>query len=329
MEKWRKELRVDPVPVLISSSNKAIEYFARRDLLDEKVVPIETLWELPEGKRILHKQQEDGSWKYPGGGKEHLRSQEDYNQLETYRILGELVEKYGLNNGHPVIRMAAEFLFTHQTDEGDFRGIYGNQYSPNYSAAIIELLIKAGYDGNPKIEKGLEWLLSIRQNDGGWAIPLRTVGAKYADALKAETIEPDLTKPFSHLVTGVVLRAFAASRKYSKFPEAVTAGKLLASRFFKKDVYPDRNTPQYWERVSFPFWFTDIVSALDSLSVMGFTQDSSHIDNALNWLKSRQKDNGLFELKIVRGKDKDSRFWICLAICRLFKRFYSGTSMAC
>ena len=170
----------------------------------------------------------------------------------------------------------------------------------------MELLIKAGYDGNPKIEKGFEWLLSIRQNDGGWAIPLRTVGAKYADTLNAETIKSNLTKPFSYLVTGVVLRAFAASERHRKSPEAVTAGKLLASRFFKKDVYPDRNTPQYWERVSFPFWFTDIVSALDSLSVMGFTQDSSHIDNALNWLKSRQKDNGLFELKIVRGKDKDS-----------------------
>jgi hypothetical protein len=232
MENWREELRVDPVPALISSSNKAIEYFARRDLLDEKVGPIETLWELPEVKRILHKQQVDGSWKYPGGGQEHLRSQEDYNQLETYRILGELVEKYGLNNKHPVIRNAAEFLFTRQSNEGDFRGIYGNQYSPNYSAAIMELPIKAGYDSDPRIEIGFEWLLSIRQNNEGWAIPLRTVGAKYADTLSADTVKPDLTKQFSHLVTGVVLRAFAASKKYSKSQEAVTAGRLLASRFF-------------------------------------------------------------------------------------------------
>jgi hypothetical protein len=97
----------------------------------------------------------------------------------------------------------------------------------------MELLIKAGYDGDPRIEKGFQWLLSMRQNDGGWAIPLRTVGSKYANALKAETMEPDLSKPFSHLVTGVVLRAFAASKKYSKSPDAVTAGKLLSSRFYK------------------------------------------------------------------------------------------------
>jgi hypothetical protein len=321
MENWRKELRVDPIPSLISAKNMAIEYFTRRDILDEKVEPIETLWELPEVKKILNKQQEDGSWKYPGGGKEHLRSHEDYNQLETFRILGELVEKYGFNNKHPKIRRAADYLFHHQTEEGDFRGIYGNQYSPNYSAAIMELLIKAGYDGDPRIEKGFQWLLSMRQNDGGWAIPFRTVGSKYTDALKAETMEPDLAKPFSHLATGVVLRAFAASTKYRKSPEAATAGKLLASRFFKKDVYPDRNTPQYWESVPFPFWFTDIVSALDSLSLMGFTKENPNIYGALNWLKSRQEDNGLFDLKLQKGKDEDLKFWVCLAICRLFKRF--------
>jgi len=178
MGNWRKELRVDPIPSLISAKNRTIEYFTRRDILDEEVESIETLWELPEVKKILHKQQENGSWKYPGGVKEHLRSQEDYNQLETFRILGELVEKYGLNNKHPKIRKAADFLFHRQTEEGDFRGIYGNQYSPNYSAAIMELLIKAGYQDNSHIDKGFSWLLSIRQSDGGWAIPLRTVNAK-------------------------------------------------------------------------------------------------------------------------------------------------------
>jgi len=323
MENWRKELRVDPIPSLISANNKAIEYFTRRDILNEKVEPIETLWELPEVRRILHRQQEDGSWKYPGGGKEHLRSQEDYNQIETYRNLGILIEKYGLENRHPAIERAAEFLFSKQTPKGEFRGIYGNQYSPNYSAAIMEFLIKAGYDGDPRIEKGFQWLLSMRQNDGGWAIPLRTVGSKYANALKAETMEPDLAKPFSHLATGVVLRAFAASRKYSKSPEAATAGKLLASRFFKKDVYPDRNTPQYWESVPFPFWFTDIVSALDSLSFMGFTKENPDIYGALNWLKSRQEGDGLFDLKLQKGKGEDLKFWVCLAICRLFKKLYS------
>jgi hypothetical protein len=73
--------------------------------------------------------------------------------------------------------------------------------------------------------------------------------------------------------------------------------------------------------VPFPFWFTDIVSALDSLSLMGFTKENPHIYGALNWLKSRQEDDGIFDLKLQKGKGEDLKFWVCLAICRLFKRF--------
>lgn len=323
-DSWRKQLQIDPVPRLLASQNQAIIYFVRRDLLNKKVEPIAAIQKLPGPKSLLNKQQVDGAWRYPGVSKEHLRSQEDYNQVETYRNLSILIEKYGFDGGHSAIVKAAEFLLSKQTAEGDFRGIYGNQYSPNYSAAIMELLIKAGYDNDPRIEKGFKWLLSIRQNDGGWAIALRTVKAKYNSAtLSGAIIQSDLSKPFSHLVTGVVLRAFAASVKHRKSEDAFKAGKLLASRLFKRDVYPDRNTPEYWERVSYPFWFTDIVSALDSLSLLGFTRDNPNIARALNWLKQRQRDDGIFEFKVVRGKDKDSILWITLAVCRTLKRFYS------
>lgn len=314
---WRRGLRVDPVP---ASGNPAIEYFTRRDILGEKVPPVKTLWGLPPVERIMRKQQADGSWKYPGGSA-RIRAQEDYDQLETYRMLGELVEKYGLDKRHPQIVKAAEFLFGRQTADGDFRGIYGPLYSPNYSAGIMELLIKAGYGDEPRIGNGFSWLLSMRQDDGGWAIPMRTVGESYtASMARGTAIEPDRTKPFSHLVTGVVLRAFAAHRRYGRLQEAQHAGRLLASRFFKRDPYPDRNTPEYWGRVSYPFWFTDIISALDSLSRMGFAKSDPRIARALDWLRDRQERNGLFKLKLLRGKDKDLPYWICLAASRIFKR---------
>lgn len=145
MNKWLNDLKYNPIPTLISSNNEAIIFFTKRDLLWKKERNIENLWELPEPLKLIRKQKEDGSWKYPGGKKE-IRSQENYNQLETYRKLGILVEKYGFYKKHPSIKKAADFLFKFQTNEGDFRGIYGNQYTPNYSAAIMELLIKAGYE---------------------------------------------------------------------------------------------------------------------------------------------------------------------------------------
>ena len=320
---WLKRLRVDPVPALLSSGNDAVAYFARRDLLGEKVPPVETLWQLPQAQSMLRRQREDGSWKYPGGNKE-VRSRENYDQLETYRMLGELVEKFGHNGKSPAIGAAAEFLFEFQTGAGDFRGIYGNQYTPNYSAGIMELLIKSGYGDDPRIEKGFRWLLSIRQDDGGWTIPIRTRGLKL-DAInvsRTDTVEPDRSKPLSHLATGVVLRAFAAHPRYRKSGEARAAGDLLASRLFERDAYPDRGTPDYWTRVSFPFWFTDIVSALDSLSLLGFTAEDPRIGVALSELGKRQLDDGLFDLKLLKTKDKALKFWICLAICRAFKRLW-------
>ncbi|NIT57981.1 MAG: hypothetical protein GWN00_17660, partial [Aliifodinibius sp.] len=92
---------------------------------------------------------------------------------QTYKTMAELVEFYGLNKENEAIRKAATYLFSFQTEEGEFRGMYGNQYSPNYSASITEFLIKAGYE-DKRIEKSLNWLLKMRQDDGGWAIPLRT-----------------------------------------------------------------------------------------------------------------------------------------------------------
>jgi hypothetical protein len=314
----------DPLPELLSSKNEALMYFVKRDFQGEDV-PSKSLWELPDALKILKKQQENGSWIYLGKNK-YDHPDINYDLLETYRNTGILVEKYGFTAQHIAIQKAAHYLFSCQTDEGDFRGIYGNEYSPNYSGAIMELLIKAGYS-NHRIEKGFHWLLSMRQNDGGWAAPLRTIGVAntitWFKERSTAPVNPDTSKPSSHLITGMVLRAFAAHPVYRRKEEAQKAGILLLSRFFRPDTYVDRKDKSYWEKVSFPFWFTDIVSALDSLSVMGFTRDNPHIGDALTWLKNKQHKNGLFELKLLRAKDKELSLWVILAICRILKRVYS------
>ncbi|BDZ69913.1 prenyltransferase/squalene oxidase repeat-containing protein [Methanobacterium petrolearium] len=316
------KLKINPIPKLLSCDNPSIEYFTRRDILNEEVGSVKDLWKLPPVLKILRKQENNGSWEYPSKIRENLRSREDYDQFQTYKTLGILVEKYGLNGDHYKIQKAAEYLFNCQTPEGDFRGIYGNQYATTYSPAIMELLIKAGYANDKRIKKGFQWLLSIRQEDGGWIIPFRTAGMNLKEALTVdEPNSPDKTRPFSHLVTGMVLRAFAAHPKYRESEEARKAARLLASRFFLSDKYPDRKDKKYWKRVSYPFLFTDIISALDSLSFFEFNTDNPNIHEGLSFLKKKQTNEGLFDLHIVRGSDKDLKYWICLAVSRLFKRY--------
>lgn len=166
---------------------------------------------------------------------------------------------------------------------------------------------------------GLDWLLRTRQDDGGWAIPLRTRGRNFRD-LGAPTIEPDRSRPFSHLVTGVVLRAFAAHPRYRRLAPVRRAADLLASRLFEADRYPDRKGPEYWMRFSYPFWFTDLISALDSLSRIGCSTDDPPIGRAVGWLAERQRPDGLFDLRMVRTKDKDLAGWLALAVCRVTRR---------
>lgn len=174
MEKWLALLHYNPLSYLETTENRAIRYFCRKDLF-EKEGWEEELYDLPVVQQIIRHQQKEGWWKFQNPTSSLI----NYNLLETYRNLGFLIEKYGLTKQHETIQKAARYCFSCQTKEGDIRGFYGNQYSPNYTAATLELLIKAGYIDNPNVSKGLDWLLSFRLNDGGWAIAQRTLNKKW------------------------------------------------------------------------------------------------------------------------------------------------------
>jgi hypothetical protein len=123
LKKWQSLLRYDPLPILLSSKNPAIAFFTKRDLQNENVGGPESLWNLSVAKKIVNSQQPDGSWKYPGA-KLDIRSQQNYNQIETYRIVGELMEKYDFNKNYEALRKAADFLFSFQTSEREISGEY-------------------------------------------------------------------------------------------------------------------------------------------------------------------------------------------------------------
>jgi len=89
---------------LITAENAAIRYHARRDLLGEAVPSIASLWELNEVRRLLRKQKDNGSWPYRGARRTYLHSADNYDQLETYRIVGELVEKFGMTREHSAMQ---------------------------------------------------------------------------------------------------------------------------------------------------------------------------------------------------------------------------------
>ena len=304
------------IKTLLNTDTEALIAFTKRNLL-EKEVDIEELWILPRVKKILKAQQPNGSWIYPNK-KATLRSPTNYDQYQTYKTIAELVEFYGLNSKHEAIRKAADYLFSFQTEEGEFRGMYGNQYSPNYSASVTEFLIKAGYGNDIRIEKSLSWLLGMRQYDGGWAIPLRTRNRELEALKEEDTIEPDKTKPFSHLVTGIVLRPFSLTPRFRTKVKDV--GILLADRVFTRDKYSDRRGVEYWTKFTFPYHWTDLLSTIDALTLLGINNHPK-INEITKWFERNKQNNGIYKVNVMAGaKYKDVKYWITLHYSYVLKR---------
>jgi hypothetical protein len=331
MASWTQGLRADPLPALLSSDNQALCHFVLRELAGEDTAPVQDLWSLPGALRIVRKQQSDGSWRYPGRNRSRF-PETNYDLLETFRQLAILVFEFGFDQDHAAVRAAAEFIFSCQTAEGDIRGILGTQYMPYYHGVISDLLSQAGYSDDPRMDRGLDWLLSVRQDDGGWVVPLQAIPPreKKRELWSAPPIMADRTVSSSHLATGMVLRAFAVHPRGRQLPEVHQAARLLKSRFFRSDNYNDRKAPRYWTKFQYPFWWTNLLTALDSLSLLGFPADDPDIQRGLQWFAKHQQDNGLWKTGYeqkkrsqMSGKEYESMLWVGLATCRMFARFHS------
>jgi hypothetical protein len=247
--------------------------------------------------------------------------------VETLKNFRVLVEEYAFTSTHPAIVKAAGFLFTFQTKEGDFRGFIGNQYAPYYTGYLISLLIMAGYKDDPHVEKGLNWLLSIRQTDGGWKIPMLThkldkqtqnrITSQYA-----EPLQPDRTQPFSHNWTDMALRALVVHPVYRKFQGVLAAGRLLKSSLFKPDNYGSYHSPDYWTR--FTFWWPNLLTALESLRPFRFSINDPDIKKGLDWFVENQQPDSLWKIeqdKETKDSQKEDQLWLSLRICRMLKKY--------
>jgi len=330
-DKWLAQLKFDPIMSLRKAGIPALEYYVRHDLLDQPVPPVQFLWELPEACKILKKQLSDGSW--PWSGKEKHPAI-NHHLIETWRNFRFLVEQYSFTRQHPQAERAAEYIYSCQSGEGDFRGILANQYATYYTGAILSLLVRAGYGDDPRTERCYQWLLDMRQNDLGWSIPIITHKFDRETQYRLtsemlEPVQPDRSKPFSHNATGMILRAFAVHDSYCVSVATLVAARLLKSRFFQPDAYTSYQDASYWVRFEFPFWWNDLVSALDSLARIGISAGDPDIRNALDWLVEHQEHTGLWKVSYARpeqaireaAKSIAMQFWITLAICRILKYF--------
>lgn len=128
----------------------------------------------------------------------------------------------------------------------------------------------------------------------------------------------------------MVLRAFATHPVYRAIPEARYAAELLASRFFQKDVYTSCQSASYWVRFDYPFWWNNLVAALDAVAKIGLRADDPDIRRGLDWLLEYQEPGGLWLLEYgkpgkpgkIAPRVHQKQLWVSLAICRILRHYF-------
>jgi len=328
---WLSKLEYDAVAPLLSAGDQALVFQVKQDILLQEAGAVELLWQMPEPKKILRRQQSGGYWEFPGKNPDH-------RAVETFKQIRYLIEMYLMDRSIPALEAACEFLFSRQSEEGDIRGITANQMAAYYTGAILALLIKAGYAGDPRVDKGMHWLLEVRQSDGGWVEFPGMAGLKNLSVTERNLLVTDVSletarlpapeEPFSILATGMAIRPFCLLPGYRQRLETRRAAALLKGSFFKKNNYSTYQHPDNWVSFQFPFWWNNLAAALDSLSLCGLTDSDPDIRGALEWLVGRQRPDGLWDISYsgihkssANSKTAVTRNWVSLAIARILKRF--------
>jgi hypothetical protein len=284
---WRARLGRDPIPILLREGSPALVARVRRALIDDEEAPGPAeIAAYPEVKTFLRKQEKSGA--FPIKAAERTLGSDKFAQaLATLRALERLTE-LGLDISLPAVETAAERLLASQAKDGgitdltlgETREARGKMVALHFHGWALAVLCRAGLDTDPRVEKGFNFLLAGRQADGGWAWRgVRTDSA---------------ARPSSHLITGMALRSFAASASRRTSREARRAAELLATRFLQPDRYPDRKAASYWEQITEPRLYTDVLDALDSATAVGLGKENSGVRTAEAYLRGRQQPDGLW-----------------------------------
>lgn len=314
------------VEFLLARGSLPILFWLKKDILD---VPVDreakNLRKFAARVRILESQKSDGSW-WDKRSDTPVDWERTLYRMDTLRNLYRLYD-FGCSLKDEGIQRAMNFLFCLQSKEGDFRGTVLNEHTPTFHALVLEILCRYGLDRDRRVQKGFHWILANRQKDGGWALfsPCHSADkpglfSRPRRLLRGQPFKPPKSQPFSHHVTGMMLRAFAESSTWRDSREARQAGEILMGCFFQDEVYKGRTYPSDWEKICYPFWNTDILGSLDALSKIGFSVEEQMIQRGLNWLIKRQNSHGFWECGNKKATLED-HLWVTLTALRVLKRF--------
>jgi len=332
MESYKDLLKADQTEWLLENTNPSVRYFTLKDILDkpedDQAVQSAKLGIMQRGTvcKILDRQREPA----------YLQ---DYPKFYTSKYKGLVWSLIVLAElgaaANPQITEQCEYLFTNsqETKDGGFAmhtsakngGGRITEVIPCLTGNMVWSLIRFGYLGDPRLQKGIDWIVKfMRYNDGIETEPQVLPYSRYEVCWGAHTCHMGAVKALK------ALSAIPPEHRTKEIKDAAdrAAEFLLVHHIYKRSHDLSRVSKPGWCRFGFPQMYqTDVLEILDILTSLGYKDP--RMDEAVELLISKQDDNGRWKLEntfngrtlVSVERIGEPSKWITLRALRTLKRY--------
>jgi hypothetical protein len=332
---WKSLLKGDPTGWLLEKDNPSVCYFTLTDILDKKVsdpdvreaeAAIMATGTVP---RILAKEGKEGYWETKG------RFYTAKYRGTVWQLL--ILAEHRADGHDERIRRACEFVlqYSQHPESGGFSALHNTRTGSGSHSSVIPCLtgnmvfslIKLGYLNDPRLQRGIDWIVRYQRFDDG---------AK--EAPRGWPYDNEAMCFGRHVCTMGVVKALKAlavippERRSTDVKKTIESGAeyLLQHHIYKRSHDLSRNCKPGWKRFSFPLMYqTDALEMLGILASLGYKD--RRMQEAIDLVLSKQDQqgrwrlantfNGRFQVNIER-KGQPSK-WITLHAVRAIKKLNS------
>jgi len=332
MSDWKSVLNSDPIKWLLEADNPSVRYFTLTDILERPENDREVrkakkeIMETGIVPKILAKQKAGCYWEKP----------EDFYIRTKYKgtvwqliILAEL----GADGKDERIEKACEFILEYSQDRisGGFSylgtkngGGFHSKVIPCLTGNMIWSLIRFGYLSDPRIHKGIDWIVKYQRFDDG--LKEAPKGWPYDKA------ENCWGKHTCHMGIVKALKALAEipdDKRSENIKNRIEKGAeyILSHNIYKRSHDLSQVSKPGWLRFGFPNMAnTDALEILGIMAKLGYKDRRMQV--AINLVRSKQDKNGKWMLEHtyngrfqvnIEQKGEPSK-WITLNALKILKK---------
>ena len=332
MSDWKSVLKADPIDWLLEKDNPSVRYFTLVNILGKsesapEVIKVKKdIMKSGVVTKILDRQNNEGYW----GNREDFYVRAKYKGTVWQLII---LAELGADAKDKRIRKTCEFILRNSQDRESggfaYRGAEStggerNAVTPCLTGNMVWSLLRFGYHGDPRTQRGIDWITRYQRLDDG--IEAGPNGWPYTKK------EQCWGRHTCHMGVVKALKALAeipANQRSEDVKNTIMQGAeyLLGHHVHKRSHDLTQVAKVDWLQFGFPLlWKIDALDMLLVLTNLGYRDE--RMQEAIELVISKQDNQGRWNLETtfngrmqtnIERKDQPSK-WVTLNALRVLKR---------